>query len=316
MAGFKLFGGNYNRPGPGVRKDEQKKPPLIRFWTVFFRKLSKLIQLNLLFMIPVIVVCALILGLNVFISQPLLLFMPIILLSPFIAGLTMITRNFAREEHAFVLSDFIETVKKNWKPFFINGIICYVFSILLYVAVKYYLAMGARGWIFTIALAICIMVSCLFVFSQYYVPTMIITLDLKLKQIYKNALIFAFLGLWRNLMLTAIFAVLIFINVVIYYMMMPLAIIIDLLLIILIAFSFASYLINFAAYPLIEKMIIKPYYEKQNAPADKEEEEPAAIEELKENEANSVDQPEYVFIDGRLVKRPKDDDEILFNDKT
>ena len=58
-----------------------------------------------------------------------------------------------------------------------------------------------------VPLIICFLLSFLFICAQFYIPTMIITFDLGLRQIYKNAFIFAILGLWRNLMLLAIFIV-------------------------------------------------------------------------------------------------------------
>lgn len=332
MAGFSIFGGNYNRPGPGVRKDEPEKPPLIRFWQLFFRKFSKLVELNLLFLIPVIVVFALMFGigflgisqrsLSVLASSP-LAYLPVILISPFVAGLTMITRNFAREEHAFVWSDYKDAIKKNWKPFLINGIICFIFVSIMYVALRYYIAMSSKGWMYIIALSISILVAVIFLFGQYYIPVMIITLDLNLKQIYRNALIFAVLGLWRNLMLTIIFAVLFLANFIAFFTQMPLLVLIALTLIILIAFSFMSYLINFAVYPLIEKMIIKPYYEKQNAPATEETDQTELEKSLEtkenledEGDSSSSNEPEYVFIDGKLVKKySNSDDEKVFKDK-
>lgn len=60
VAFFGLFG-NYDKPGPGVSKDEPKKAAPVRF-EILWRKLSKLIQLNLIYMIPFIVVVALMVG--------------------------------------------------------------------------------------------------------------------------------------------------------------------------------------------------------------------------------------------------------------
>ena len=51
MGLFDLFN-NYDKPGPGVSKDEPRKAPPIRFFEIFWRKLSKLVQLNLIYMIP------------------------------------------------------------------------------------------------------------------------------------------------------------------------------------------------------------------------------------------------------------------------
>ena len=58
MAFFGLIG-NYDKPGPGVSKDEPKKAAPVRFFEILWRKLSKLVQLNLIFMIPFAVVVAL-----------------------------------------------------------------------------------------------------------------------------------------------------------------------------------------------------------------------------------------------------------------
>ncbi|WP_417077036.1 YesL family protein, partial [Hominenteromicrobium sp.] len=57
--------------------------------------------------------------------------LPLILLSPFTCGLAYVTRNFAREEHAFVWSDFWDAVKNNWKPALLNGVIVYLAYVIL-----------------------------------------------------------------------------------------------------------------------------------------------------------------------------------------
>ena len=141
MAFLGLFG-NYDKPGPGVDKDEPKKAAPVRFFEILWRKLSKLVQLNLTFMIPFIAVIALMVGvfllpiphflyatsffgvLDLYILYAVTL--PLILLSPFTCGLAYVTRNFAREEHAFVWSDFWDAVKNNWKPALLNGVIVYL----------------------------------------------------------------------------------------------------------------------------------------------------------------------------------------------
>ena len=54
MAFLGLFG-NYDKPGPGVSKDEPPKAAPIRFFEIFARKFSKLVQLNLIFIMPTLV---------------------------------------------------------------------------------------------------------------------------------------------------------------------------------------------------------------------------------------------------------------------
>lgn len=56
--GFLGFG-NYSKPGKGVKKGEPEKKRFFLFFELYFRKISKLIQLNLvfvLFCIPAIAV--------------------------------------------------------------------------------------------------------------------------------------------------------------------------------------------------------------------------------------------------------------------
>ena len=320
--GFSLFG-NYNKPGPGVSKDEPPKPPLVRFWVIFFRKWTNFIKLNLLFMVPLSIAVALFFLINHFTGQPWICFSPVILLYPFIAGLTYVTRNYAREEHAFVFSDFKDAIKNNWKYFFLNGVICYLFYIVLSVSVNFYYPMLEQGWWAYIPFGICIAISVLFIFAQYYIPVMIVTFDLKFKQIYKNAFIFAIVGLWRNILLTLIFGIIILLNVFIFLTigaLPPIVFLIDFLLIVLVAFSFCIYLINFAVYPLVEKLMIKPYYEKQHAaetPELQNEKDPQqSLTSDAENNDEEDEGPEYVFVNGKLVKRQYLNDESVFEDRT
>lgn len=131
---FRIY--NYDKPGKGVSKDEPQKSALANFFSIFGGRLTKLMQLNLLFMVPFIVILALSLVLFFLpITRYDLIFvkgsvtyqfslwnfyvvpLPMILLSPFFAGLTYVTRNFARREHAFIYMDSKEAVAKNWKQF-------------------------------------------------------------------------------------------------------------------------------------------------------------------------------------------------------
>ena len=136
-----LFSARFTRPGPGVSKDEPDSPAIARFFQILGRKFSKLVQLNLLFLIPAIITAALCivllvvpgiprigLELNLSANEPFVLNLyemyvvplPLILLYPFTAGLTYVTRNFVREEHAFVFSDAVEQIKRNFKQFFLK----------------------------------------------------------------------------------------------------------------------------------------------------------------------------------------------------
>ena len=255
---MKLFQLNYNRPGPGVRKDAPPQKPFIRFFAVLGRKFFDLIKLNLLFMIPVTAACVLawLLTLVPQVADTYITYLPFVFVSPFVAGLTIVTRNYAREEHAFIFSDFKDCVKENWKAFLINGFVYYAVMFIIGFAVRYYSSMLGKSQVNFILMVVCISILVIFISAQYYVPVMIVTFDLNLKQIYTNSLMFAIIGLWRNLLLTAVFALIAYG----FYLMQStlLTIIIGILIIIFLFFSFCMYLINFTVYPLVEKLMIKP----------------------------------------------------------
>ncbi len=318
MAFLGLFG-NYDKPGPGVSKDEPPKAAPVRFFEILFRKLSKLIQLNLIFMLPMIVACVLMVALYLcpthFVIQvsgitqmdgwaTFVVPLPFVLLSPFCAGLTIVTRNFAREEHAFVWSDFWDAVKDNWKYFLLNGLICYLVYTILGFSVIYYYNMAATEWLYYIPLWFCVVIAVVFLFSQYYLPVMFVTFDLKFTHAYKNALIFTLAGFGRNILLTVILIALFML--ILNLPLLNITLLIYALLFIFLMFSFVSYLVNFTVYPVIDRYLIQPYKRMQEGtneePAESAGEEfPGLFASVPDEE--DEDEDKYVYVNGKLVKK-------------
>ncbi len=295
---MKLF--NYSKPGPGVKKDAPSQKRFFIFWEVLFRKFFDLCKLNLLFMIPVVVIAAVCfglayLGVNVWV----VVLLPTILLGPCMMGITFVTRNYAREEHAFIYSDFMDAIKNNWKQSLPYGIITYVYIMLMVVAFPFYWQQAQTNAFFYLPLGICTTVSIVFLFMQYYIPVMIVTFDLKLKAIYKNALILAIVGLGRNLMLTLFLAITFAVMLLLVFANNAITFLIASILFIFLFFAFVSFLINFMVYPNVDRYIIRPFYEKQ--------------EESKER-TTDIEKSEYVYVDGRLVKREIAEKDSLFDD--
>ncbi len=318
-----FFGfGNFNKPGPGVNKEEPPKAAPIRYFEIFGRKFTKLLQANLLFFVPFLVVLFVMIFLYLLVDpHPRLLLpsanpevpatidwwllavvpLPCILLSPFTAGLTMITRNFAREEHSFIWTDFMKATKNNLKYFLLNGVLCYFVYVILTFAVSYYYNMLYQGWLYYIPLGFTLVVFILFTFAQYYLPILFITFDLKFKQAYRNAFIFAALGMGRNILLTLLFIALVAIALLVP-VAYPIVLAVLFLLAVCILFAFISFTISFVTYPLIKKyMIDKPQA------ADQKQEEQIADTSLADytdfSEDDAEDDEEYVYINGRLMKK-------------
>lgn len=237
MAGFfGLF--DYSKPGPGVQKNGPKKKAFVIFFEIYFRKFWKLITANLLFV---------------------LVTLPVVTLGLSNAGLTYIARNFAREKHAFIAGDFFDTIKKNWKQALPVGIINLLASAVILFSVYFYYS-STKGLFGSIMLGLSLMVALIFQFMQYYMYTMIITFRLKLRQIYKNSLIFAFAGLGRNLLITLLLALFYALGVLILLANLPIGIIVCTLAYLFLFPAFRMFLIEFATFPIIKKHMIDPYY--------------------------------------------------------
>lgn len=269
MAGFfGLF--DYSKPGPGVHKNAPKKKSFVVFFEIFFRKFWKLITANLLFV---------------------LVSLPLLTVGLANAGLTYITRNFAREKHAFIAGDFFDTIKKNWKQALAVGIINLIATVVIIFDVWFFYG-GASGILGYIMLAVILSVALIFTFMKYYIYMMLITFKLTLKQLYKNSLIFAFAGLARNFMLFIIFGALYVLGVLILFLSLPIGIAVLLLLYVFLFPAFRMLLIQYTVFPLIKKHMIIPYY-KEHPGEDIEAK--RALNLLDEDEEE--DQEERVFED-------------------
>ena len=241
MAGlFGLF--NYEKEGPGIDKNAPKKHGFVVFFETFFRNFWKFIPINLVY-------C--------------LMCLPIILNGFANVGITHVARNTARDKHSFGLSDFFETIKKNKKQAFIAGLInTFVYAIMLMNLGFYWFY--SKGIMQSIGIGFVMAMFFIFTVMNYYLWTLIITFDYKLKQAYMNSFRFVFINLKYNLLcffasilvIAAAVAILfVFPN---YFLFIST---IEFLLYIIIYPCFKALLVQFCTFHSIKKYIIDPYYE-------------------------------------------------------
>ena len=324
MAGFfGLF--DYSKEGPGVKKNAPQKNRFIVFFELFFAKFWKLILVNLIFVLGLVPLLVLSGGLILLLAQMgaanhltvILALAPLALSGPVISGITRLTRDFVRSEPVFLWSDFLTTVKSNWKTALVLSVISYLFAALMSVALPFYYAAtqvkGGAGWFAYVPFGMCMFAVVIFVFMQYYLYLMLVTLDLRFKQLLKNAVILAIAALFRNLLVTIIIALLAvgvvalgFVSLSVQFLM-PIVI----ALVLMLFFSLCSFIINFMAFPVIKKLIIDPYYREhpeQTAEALRQKD-GEGEEEQPEREL-----PEYIYENGRMVHRSVLENQSLFDD--
>lgn len=299
MAGFfGLF--NYSKEGPGVAKNGPRKRPYVVFLEIFGRKIWKVTLAGLMWAVTNLLIFTR--GLAD-------------------AGLTFITRNYSREKHAFLREDFIESIKKNWRTALPIGIINTVVTGVLFFNIFYYATgmmpglvgsdaapMTLSTWDYVI-LAVTATGYVTFTWMKYYIPFLMITFKLSIKQIYRNAFLFAGANMPTNLLISVILIavygllggiVIAFAATKLNYLILTIV----LALLVSVVPGFRSLLIQFCIFPSIKKLIIDPYYA-ANPGADKqarrdlnldvEEDEPAVEGDVPMEEAVFVDtlpQPE------------------------
>src|SRR5659263_44652 len=118
--------------------------------------------------------------------------MQLVSVGPVQTGLSYVYRNFARETSTFVWSDFMMSLKKNWKQSLIVTGITLVLTCLILVNIVFYANVysGPYAQIFS---TIFFMIFVFFMCIQIFMYPIIASLDLKLKYVYRNAVLF-FLG--------------------------------------------------------------------------------------------------------------------------
>ena len=239
MAGFfGLF--NYEKEGPGIEKDGPKKKTFIVFFETFFRNFWKFIPLNLVYIA---------------------ITLPVLTNGLANVGITNVARNTARDKHSFGLSDFFETIKKNFKQGLLAGIINTVILFLITFSVWFYYT--GKGTFAVIGLGISLAMLFVFTVINFYLWTLIITFKFTLKQAYKNSFKFVFINMLKNLLCLLIRILIIAVNVAIIFLSgryWIFVLLIELLILALTYPCFNALLIQYCTFPAIKKYIIDPYY--------------------------------------------------------
>ncbi len=237
MAGFfGLF--NYEKEGPGIDKNAPKKKTFIVFFETFFRNIWKFITVNFVY---------------------LLISLPIVTSGLANVGITNVTRNVARDKHSFMVPDFLETVKKNWKQGLIVGIINKIIFALMFLSGYTYFT--GSGTFSTIGLGICLAAFIIFSFMNYFIWTLMITFNFSVKQLYSNSFKLAFANLPKNALCGVCILLVYGIYVAIALIFNNIAVLmIEILLAILTLPAFRFLIIQYGTFPCIKKLIIDPYY--------------------------------------------------------
>ncbi|HPF86427.1 MAG TPA: YesL family protein [Candidatus Limiplasma sp.] len=121
----------------------------------------------------------------------LLFFVPAITITgPFTPGLCYVTRNWARDEHAFIFSDFKDAVKENWKQGLLTGFITGLVPIVAYVCWDFYGSMASdSSSLYVVPQMLTLLLALIWLMSLIFTYPLMVSYKLTYPQLIRNSLL-------------------------------------------------------------------------------------------------------------------------------
>lgn len=195
-------------------------------------------------------------------------------------------RSLVRGDSCFLWSDYFYAIRRNLKQGLIFGILDFLFIVVLLFDFFYFSMMEDIFYI-GILYVVFLVLLLLYIVMRFYIYHMMVTFDLSIKKLLKNALIFTMLGIKRNLMgLLGIVAV-IALNLVIIVPCLSVGFSVPIILPLFYFPALSGFIATYAAWPNIRRYMIDPYDENGNAKAQE-----ADIEEYTDEEDETPEDEE------------------------
>lgn len=126
----------------------------------------------------------------------------LLIFAPSLAGASYVIRNFTQDRHAWPWSDFWQRLKENLKQAVLYMLIYSAFLFLGQLVLHMYNIIGAGSMLIVFAKALFIITYIFVIISIIYVYPMIVTYDLKLKDIIRNSFLLSIGRLFHTVGIT------------------------------------------------------------------------------------------------------------------
>lgn len=277
-----LFNG-YLKEGKGVDKDAPKPIRPIYFFELFFRKITQMIKLNLLFFITTIPMWFILFMVGNFalsnmegnqfvpmlqaitqiVVNPLsmiILLALCFLLGPSTSGATYILINFATEMPVFLTSDYFEHFKKNIKQsallMIINVFACVSLFLTWIIPILPGYNQLESVQLFYVLRYPSLIVFIILIFVNFYANTIMVLFKMRFIDIIKNSILFALGKLPLNVLILVLSLLP---AILLSSFFHPIILVICFALIL---YSFGGFMVVYGVYPTIEKYMLIPAKEK------------------------------------------------------
>lgn len=279
-----MFGFYSNKPGRGVSKEEAKKR---NYFDIFGRHFGHIMGANFWYVLTnIIFFAAAIILINVYFSGdnlvhvisyimtgkmfilPFLPFVPFMAIGPFTAGYTYIIRNYAKQEPTFLIAEFFEHSKRNFKQAIVTSVLSTAVAYALLQAFIFYNNFFVNnGLPIGIFYVLAVLVLVLYVSFMFYVYPIMVTFKMNLKTVYKNAWVFTISKLPQNFL---IFVLLAGLNIAVFYAICFVAYLPTIAYLIVLAFfmtGFTAFTANYYIWHVMDKYIVQLVTPKKNPEA-------------------------------------------------
>ncbi len=207
----------YGKSGKGdFNKEDLPTNRWQLFWEMLRVRFSALIRLNLMYVVawlPTMIVImigamSLLTGLttedgqaveNVMELAQSILFSTLVLLIPCVTitgivtpGVAYVTRNWSRDEHAFIWSDFKDAVKENWKQGLVISLMTSLVPIIVYTCWNFYGSLAStQSAVMIVPQVLVLMLGVIWYLAVTYMHPLIVSYKLKMKDVLRNGVLLA-----------------------------------------------------------------------------------------------------------------------------
>ncbi len=161
-------------------------------------------------------------------------------------------RSMVRAEPVFMWSDFTYAIKKNLKQAIGFGLFDAFLCVMLTVDIVFFLYNMSVSIPMNIMFYLSVVMAIIWFWARIYGYLMMVTFDLSFVKLVKNSLIFALLGIKRNMMAFLGVVVIVLLNWFIYLLFIPLGVILPFIITIAVCMFTSVY----CAWPVIKKYMI------------------------------------------------------------
>lgn len=217
---------NYYKPGKGVSENEPEKNIFALYFSILWRKLRRFIGINMLYILcaaPIVAVALLIavpFCVNMGFSWDyfnrylcmIMMYLVFIGIPPISIGVAAVFKKYARQQHAWVVSDFFKAIKENIGVTLRLWVIDILFT-LIFLADLYFMNAFQGMQYVIVALTTYVMIF-VFIAAHFFVYQIILMFDVGAVNALKNSAIIAIAKLPQSL---ALFLIVLFMGTVLNF---------------------------------------------------------------------------------------------------